>query len=167
MFLHQDEENRNGVVTSDGLSPGGIVVICRRLVTAPVPLSVLSMRIRPDIKHGRRRDRLQLPGLRLLFAVHDQIYSSATSFSCHTCVTFKQMSQERSSTKTDLPLDYLPLVSPEATVLRLFSDEVSGFRMAGSRAASGSGMACGRGDSSACCQYRSGCRQECHRCPHL
>src|SRR5258706_11519663 len=81
-----------------------------------------------------------------------------------------QMSQERSASVADLPLDYLPLASPEATVLPLFSDEVLGSQMAGSRAASGSWLAYGRAVSeysSACCHCRSGCHQECHWCPRL
>ena len=58
--------------------------------------------------------------------------------------TKPRMSQERSASVADFPLDHLPFASPEATALPLFSDEVLGSRMAGSRAASGSWLAYGR-----------------------
>src|SRR5258707_10934211 len=54
------------------------------------------------------------------------------------------MSQERSASVADFPVDSLPLASGEATALPLFSDAVLGSRMAGSRAASGSPAVCSR-----------------------
>src|SRR6266566_5683287 len=54
------------------------------------------------------------------------------------------MSQERSASVADFPLDYLSLAFPEATALPRFSDEVLGSLMAGSRAASGSPAVCSR-----------------------
>src|SRR5260221_3838357 len=78
------------------------------------------------------------------------------------------MSQERSASVADFPLDYLPLASGEATALPLFSDEVLGSRMAGSRAASGSPAVCSRaavGGTLGCFQCRSGFDHECHSCP--
>jgi hypothetical protein len=80
------------------------------------------------------------------------------------------MSQERSASVADFPLDYLPLASPETTALPLMSDEVLGSRMAGSRAASGSPVVCSRAALAwplACSHCRSSCHQEYHWCPRL
>src|SRR5260221_10610736 len=69
------------------------------------------------------------------------------------------MSQERSASVADFPVDYLSLAFPEATALPLFSDAVLGSRMAGSRATLAWPLACSH--------CRSGCHQECHWCPRL